>query len=338
MKKIAILIALVLVFGVTTKSEAQLLKGFGKKIEKKIEDRIERKADRNVDKVLDKADREIDKPIDDVLNKPANKSDTKEASKKDTNESKPLSENTQTQSTAVNTQAVSEGLVLMSGSNCTDFIWFKTGAMMEFETKDGKGKLLNKSKMDISKVYNDGAVTIADVRASDGEGNEFDMQFKCAGDKLYMDFGSLINQAMQKAGQSNADNASIQRALDNTEIGFSDGFMEFPKSMYPGQLLEDVSVTIKTSPTPQISMEIFSDLTGRKVLAKEKVVTAAGSFDCLKISGTRNMSMKVMGMNKKMDSSTEYIWFAPGIGVIKQEDYDAKGKLGSSTQLTAYKL
>jgi len=336
MKKIAILIGLVLVSGVTTKSEAQILKGFGKKLEKKIEDRIERKADRNVDKVLDKADREVDKPIDGVLNKPASTSNAKETSKKDGNDAKPVSETTS--ATAANTQALSEGLVLMSGSSCADFIWFKSGAMMEFETKDRKGKLLNKSKMDISKVYNDGAVTVADVKASDDEGNEFDMQFKCAGDRMYMDFGSLINQAMQKAGQSNADNASIQRALDNTEIGLSEGFMDFPKSMYPGQQLDDVSVTIKTSPTPQMSMEIFSELIDRKVVAKENVVTEAGSFDCMKISGTRNMSMKVMGMNKKMDSATEYIWFAPGIGVIKQEDYDSKGRLGTSMQLTAYKL
>jgi hypothetical protein len=192
--------------------------------------------------------------------------------------------------------------------------------------------------MDISRVYNDNAVTIADVKASDDEGNEFDMQFKCAGDRMYMDFGSLISQAMQRAGQSNADNASIQRALDNTEIGLSDGYMDFPKSMYPGQQLKDVSVTIKSSPSPQVSMEIFSELTDRKVVAKEKITTSAGSFDCMKISGVRKMSMKIMGMNKKMDSTTEYIWIAPGIGVIKQEDYDAKGKLGTSMQLTAYKL
>jgi hypothetical protein len=48
--------------------------------------------------------------------------------------------------------------------------------------------------------------------------------------------------------------------------------------------------------------------------------------------------MKIMGMNKKMPSIVEHIWFAPGIGVVKQEDYDEKGELGTSTHLTAYKL
>jgi hypothetical protein len=335
MKRIVILISLVFVFGIT-ESEAQILKGLGKKIEKKIEERLDRKADKSVDKVLDKADSATDKPLDNILNKSSNKAEVNKLATE--------APNIQTQQTASqaasssHTQAPSEGLLVMSGNSCTDFIWFKSGAMMEFETKDDKGKLLNKSKMEISKVYDEGAMTVANAVASDDEGNSFDMQFKCAGDKMYMDFGSLIKQAMQQAGQEGADNASIQRALDNTEIGFSDGFMDFPKSMYPGQVLQDVSVSINSSPTPQFSIEMVSTLTDRKVVAKETVTTAAGSFDCMKISGVRMSSMKIMGMNKKMPSSIEHIWFAPGIGVIKQEDYDEKGKLGTSMQLTAYKL
>lgn len=333
MKKIAVLLSLVLVFGVA-ETEAQILKGLGKKIEKKIEDKLDNKADRHIEKVLDKADNETDKSLDDLLKGNPNKVNDNQA------DLPPMTvQQTDAQSTLPNTiSAGSEGLVLMSGSSCTDFIWFKSGAMMEFETKDGKGALLNKSKMEIAKVYNEGQATVADAIATIDGGNSFNMQFKCAGDRMYMDFGSMIKQAMQQAGQEGADNAVIQRALDNTEIGFSDGFMDFPKSMYPGQALQDVSISVNSSPTPQLSVEIVSTLTNRKVIAKEKITTDAGSFDCMKISGVRMSSMKMMGMNRKMPSTTEYIWFAPGIGVVKQEDYDEKGKLGTTMQLTAYKL
>lgn len=335
MKKVAVLLSLLFVFGVA-ESEAQILKGLGKKIEKKIEEKLDRKADRHVDKVLDKVDNETDKPIDNLMNGTPNHAKDKQADVPTSNTVQP----TDAQSTTLsNTISVgSEGLVLMSGTSCTDFIWFKSGAMMEFETKDGKGVSLNKSKMEISKVYNEGQATVADAIATDDGGNSFNMQFKCAGDRMYMDFGSMIKQAMQQAGQEGADNAVIQRALDNTEIGFSDGFMDFPKSMYPGQALQDVSISINSSPTPQFSVEMVSTLTNRKVVAKEKITTEAGSFDCMKISGVRMSSMKIMGMNRKMPSTTEYIWFAPGIGVVKQEDYDEKGKLGTTMQLTAYKL
>ena len=57
----------ILMLGNITLCQAQILKGFGKKLEKKIEERIERKADRHVDKVLDKADKKTDEPIDDAL-------------------------------------------------------------------------------------------------------------------------------------------------------------------------------------------------------------------------------------------------------------------------------
>jgi penicillin-binding protein-related factor A (putative recombinase) len=283
MKKLAILMSLVFILGIS-ESRAQILKGLGKKIEKKIEDRLDRKADKSVDKVLDKADHATDKPLDNILNKSSDKADGSQADKEVPNINTQQGE---TQPPAINTSTLSEGLVVMSGSSCTDFIWFKTGAMMEFETKDSKGKSLNKSRTEISKVHNEGALTVAEAIASDGEGNSFMMQFKCAGDKMYMDFGSLIKQAMQQAGQEGADNASIQRAMDNTEIGFSDGFMDFPKSMYPGQMLHDVSVSINSSPTPQLSIEMVSTLTDRKVVAKETVTTEAGSFDCMKISGVR---------------------------------------------------
>lgn len=335
MKRIAIVLSLVFIFGVT-ESKAQILKGLGKRIEKKIEERIDRKADKGVDKVLDKAESEVDKPIDNIINKPATKTaDNKPATSAASVPAQP----TNIQSpTPGNTLSISEGLVVMSGASCTDFIWFKSGAMMEFETKDAKGELLNKSKMEILKVYNEGAVTVADARGTSDDENSYEMQFKCAGDKMYMDFGSLIKQAMQKAGQEGDDNAAIQRAMDNTEIGFSDGFMDFPKSMYPGQVLQDVSVSIKSSPTPQFSIEMVSTLTDRKVVAKERITTSAGTFDCMKISGVRKSSMKMIGINKKLPSSIEHLWFAPGIGVVQQEDYDEKGKIGSSMQLTAYKL
>lgn len=338
MKKFALLVVLIFIVGIST-SDAQVLRGLGKRIEKKIEDRIDRKADRNIDKVLDKADRKTDEPIDDVLsgsNRPKNKSKTETAVEAET---KPqVLEEEFEDPEIVRAKALSDGLIILPSGSCSDFIWFKQGAMMEFETKDGKGSVLNKSRMEIVKISNDGGVTVADALTSDDEGNSFEMQFKCASDRMYMDFGSLLKQAMLQAGQEGADQAQIERALENTEIGFSDGFMDFPKSMYPGQALKDVSISITTSPTPNVSMDMVSTLSERRVVGKEKVTTPAGTFDAMKISGVRKTTMKIMGMNKKMPSSTEYLWFAPGIGVVKQEDYNEKGSLGASMQLTSYKL
>lgn len=339
MKKIGMFLTLFFALSITN-SDAQILKGFGKKLEKKIEERIDRKADRHVDKVIDKADKKTDEPINEVIDgKPGSKKDN---TKKGTANSviAPTSGDNKNGSTGtVNLgKAYSEGSLVISGGSCTDFIWFKKGAMMEFETKDGKGKLLNRSKMLITSVADEGGVTVANVQATDNEGNEVEMQFKCAGDKMYMDFGSLIQQAMAKAGQSGGNEAQIKRALDNTEMSFSDGFMSFPKSMHVGQNLDDVSFSLVSNPTPNVSMEISSSLEERKVVAKENVSTSAGSFNTVKITGVRRTKIKVMGMNQNPKPETDHLWFAPNIGLIKQETYNDKGKLNSTMELTAYKL
>jgi len=325
MKKIFVLITMLLFVGVST-SEAQVLKGFGKKLEKKVQERIDRKADRSVDKVLDKVEDKTDKTINNALEE-SSRNDKAEASTTSVKPNEVLSNNEKM-----------EGAIMLS-NNCSDFIWFKSGAMMEFEAKDESDAVVHKSKMVVSKIYSQGEATVADVLTSDNMGNEFTMQFKCANDKLYMDFAAAIEEAMKKAGNgSEVNTEEIKNIRENTEMNFSDGFMSFPKNMYPGQKLEDVVFTMKTGDA-QFAMEIVSKLLDRKVDAKEKITTPAGTFDCLKISGKRSSSMKMMGMNKNMgDSTVDYIWFTPGIGVVKQESYSEKGKLINSSQLTAYKL
>lgn len=331
MKSVFVL-ALVLLFAGASTSEAQVLKGLGKKLEKKVQERIDKKVDSNADRILDKAESEADKTTDSALEG----SSKTEKVEKSAVEASTVS--VKSKETPSNNDAKMPGAIMVS-DNCSDFIWFKSGAMMEFETKDGSDKVVHKSKMVISKIYPEGKATVADVLASDNMGNEFTLQYKCADDKLYMDFAAAIEEAMKKAGNDTEANAEqIKNIRENTEMNFSDGFMSFPKNMYPGQKLDDVVFSLKTG-TSQIAMEVVSKLLDRKVESKEKITTPAGTFDCLKISGKQSSSMKMMGMNKKMgDATVDYIWFTPGIGVVKQESYSEKGKLISSSQLTAYKL
>lgn len=325
MKKLLVLTLLLFTGGMV--AEAQILKKLGQKVEKKVLERVDNKVDRHIDKELDKADQKTDQQIDGVLSGNSDKNKGNDKKSTAVVEEIPMDDPRR-----------ADGLVMVS-NDCSEFIWFKSGAMMEFEAKDEGDKIIHKSKMIVSKIYSQDGATVADVATSDNLGNEFVMQFKCAGDKLYMDFAAAIEAAMKKAGQDSEANAEqIKKMKDNTEMNFSDGFMSFPKNMFPGQKLEDVVFTMKTG-TEQLTMEVISELLDRKVEAKEKITTAAGTFDCLKITGKRVSTMKVMGMNKKMgDATVDCIWFSPGIGVVKQASYSEKGKIMSSSELTAYKL
>ncbi len=184
----------------STNADAQVLKRLGKMVEKKVVDRVDRKAERSVDKVLDKADQKSDQPLEDAL-KPNSKPENKQ----------------QTSSVAIPTSA--KGGLVMMADNCSDFIWLKEGSFVEFETLAANGKRLQKSKMTVKKIRKEGAVVVADVQASDEEGNNFEMQYKCIGDKLYMDFGAMMREAMKKAGQSGANKEQVKETMSKTEIG-----------------------------------------------------------------------------------------------------------------------
>ncbi len=315
MKLITLMLALSL--GALPATQAQVLKKLGNKVEKKLADRAERKVDRSIDKVLDKADKETDKPLDDALNKPKGGS------------SKPAAQGS--------TPPAAGSALLMAGGSCSDFIWFSEDAMMEFTYHDASNKLINRTKMTVTEVKTTEDGTIAVVNSSDDSGHSFDLKMVCSGGNLYMDFGTIMKQALAQSGQAGIDESQLEDAVKTTELSFDDAFMAFPKEMYAGQGLPDVEVTIKSSPTPQMTMEIVSSLSDRKVEAKETIKTAAGEFECVKISGRRHTQMKIMGMDKDLDGGTEYLWFAPGIGVIKQDTYNDKNKLQGSMQLSAYK-
>ena len=205
---------------------------------------------------------------------------------------------------------------------------------MKFENLDGKGKTISQSQMTITDVKRDGGATVADVNFKDDKKNEFAMQYNCANGKLYMDFSSALKDAMDKSGNK----GQSKEAMENVEMGFSDGFMTFPSNMYPGQDLEDAVFTMKTN-SGSMNMEVTSSLTDRKVTAKEKITTPAGTFDCLKITGTRKTTMNILGRTQNMGKPTEeHIWMAPGIGNIKQEVYNSKGKLESKNHLIEFKM
>lgn len=309
-------------------SNAQILKKIGKKIEKKAEQRADSKVDKSIDKALDATENEADKSLKAAQEKKEANSDTKTAA----NNSNAASD-AAPQVTA--TANLAEGLVMVGG-DCTDFIWFKEGAMMKFEARDGKGKSVSQSEMMINKVYQNDAVTVAEVNMKDNDKNEFTMQFKCAGDKLYMDFASAIEQMMAKTNPESKD--AVRKASENVEMGFSDGFMSFPKNMYPGQKLDDAVFTIKTK-SANTTMDVTTSLTGRKVVAKEKITTPAGTFDCVKVVGNRATTMYLLGKERNMGKPTqEHVWIAPGIGTVKQENYTEKGKLESMSHLIEFKM
>ena len=70
--------------------------------------------------------------------------------------------------------------------------------------------------------------------------------------------------------------------------------------------------------------------TERKISGKEKLTTPAGTFDCFIMEET--VTTKAM-MHKEVEKTVS--WYAYGVGLVKENTYDKKGKLVSTTLLNS---
>ncbi|WKN33051.1 hypothetical protein PZB74_06800 [Porifericola rhodea] len=148
----------------------------------------------------------------------------------------------------------------------------------------------------------------------------------CDGDMLKIDMQRMLNSMEQLS------------AYENMEVEATGDFMELPSSLDVGQSLSDASTTVKVKmgESSATLSEMNIKINDRKVDSKEDITTSAGSFTCYKVSYITDVDMKMMGINRK-SSYQGAEWIAEGVGVVRTETYDKKGKVSSYSLLTAYK-
>lgn len=321
---------------------AQILKGFGKKLEKKIENRIDRKADRHVDKALDKADNASDKSINDAL-KPSKKNvDNIKKEEKSILDKQAVKSSVEYQKlNLTSVTARPDQLMTLSDGDCNQFLWFSKGAMLEYENRDAVDKLESRTQIEIKDVKQEKGKMIAEVDAKvevDGEEQRISMNYICEGDKLYMDFSGMFKSIL-------ADNPDLKQYLDASQntgqkgsFDMDNGFATFPKELYPGLELEDVSFSFSTAVAGIATISISVELIDRVVVAREEITTDAGTFDCMKIRSVSFSTFDMMGKKRNMPPHVEYLWIAPKIGMVKQEIHSQGDKGSYSMELTKYKI
>lgn len=124
----------------------------------------------------------------------------------------------------------------------------------------------------------------------------------------------------------------------NMEMTVEGDFMEIPNDLRPGQSLPDGSgkITIKMAEGPMnMTTTIDMAFTARNVEKAEAITTPAGTFDTYKITQKTTTKMTVMGMNRET-TYTSASWLAKGVGTVKAESFNPKGKMDSYTLLTSF--
>ena len=207
--------------------------------------------------------------------------------------------------------------------NCSKYYPFSEGATSQLTMYDKKGKVQAIVEYKITKITSDGSSEVATMthQLIDDKGNALsssEYTLTCKDGVVSIDFNSLSRpQMLQQMGD-------VDYEITGTNI-------DLPNNLSVGQNLPDAGINIKINMEGMSIMNMKTTITNRKVVGKETVTTPAGTFECYVITSTTEMKM---GANHTSKSKQ---WIAEGVGMVKMEDYDKKGKLMGSGQLTSFK-
>lgn len=207
-------------------------------------------------------------------------------------------------------------------SSCSAYYPFVEGANFQYTNYDKKGKEEGKLNYTVTNVESSGDNASATMMMEmvDKKGNSYtsDYDIACNGNVIKIDFKSLMNDQMMSQ-------------MGDVEMDISGTDVELPNSLSVGQELPDANMQLKMKMGGAINMNTNVETINRKVEKQESVTTPAGTFDCYVIySETKT---KMMMTNQTFPSRT---WLAEGVGMVKQESYNKKGKLMGSMLLTQF--
>lgn len=126
---------------------------------------------------------------------------------------------------------------------------------------------------------------------------------------------------------------SSKKKEENTDVEIQSSMLDYPDiHTAPGTKLKDGELKINAK-TEFVTITTGFDVFNRKVEGTEQIETPAGTFNCLKV--TSDFQTK-LGFIKAKGSGIE--WYADGIGMVRSESYNKKGKLVGYSVLTGLNI
>lgn len=201
----------------------------------------------------------------------------------------------------------------------------KKGMVLTYADKNAKGKINGYSQLTIKDVKGSGAnMTILYA------GESLDKNRKPSNPPLETSYQVVVKNGVVILDMKQMF-SSVQLKDMDAKMKITGTPMELPGSLKPGQTLKDADATM-TIDMGIMKMETVIKLTEGKCLAIEDVTVPAGTYKCHKITQTATTTF----MKKTIVTKT-FSWYAPGVGTIKTETYDAKDKLMGSMELIEQK-
>lgn len=219
-------------------------------------------------------------------------------------------------------------------SACAGLALFQPGAEIVTAVYNDKGEEMSKQKVKVLTVKEKNGISTAsclgqELRAGATEKEEPSrFEYQCDGRNIFFSIGSLFNQDKKKK-----------------ETGVNASLISFPIVVKDGQTLPDARGFINsTNGEKKMSMKyVFRN---RKVGAREKVTTPAGSWNCYPVSNTVEVELDLPGMDEKAKEMMKQMqkmmkmsmttWISPELGIVKMEMY-VNGELKTRNEVVEVK-
>jgi len=204
---------------------------------------------------------------------------------------------------------------LIGQNACNAYYPFEEGVTFEITNYNKKGKKEGVVSYEVVNIDNN--IATLKTKIFDDKGKEItstSYQVTCEGNSISIDFKSLMSP-------------DLFTQYKDMDVDMTGTNIEFPKALEVGQTLKDANMNMAINMSG-MKMNMSISMINRTVDRKESITTPAGTFDCFVLS--YNSEMK-MGMTHTFTSKE---WVAEGVGQVKNETYNNKGKLMSYSELT----
>ncbi len=218
--------------------------------------------------------------------------------------------------------------------SCTRLIFFQPGAEIQSVSYNAKGEEDSRQFTRVLSVQVKDGFTVAKVDGSDKEAGEKGKvtnvfyEYKCDGKNIYFDIASMFRTEKK-----------------NSDSSFESSPIPFPISVRAGEQLPDAH-GVMSSKRGGRKMSMTYTFKKRKVEEMEEVTTAAGTWNCYKISQAIEVEMDIPGMDEKakammkqmqgMMKMTSLTWLSPDFGIVRTEIY-LNGERKSRNDVVSYK-
>jgi len=206
---------------------------------------------------------------------------------------------------------------LVAQDVCSVYYPLDQGTTFQITSYDKGDKAAAIINYTVNDAGNDWALLSYDLQDAKGKSvATSEYEIRCENDGVAIDFKSL-------------GAPGLMEQYEDMEVEFTGTNLYIPNNLSAGQELPDSNMLMTINMSP-IKMKMTMDITNRKVFGNETVTTPAGTFDCVVLTYDfeSKMGIKVTGSAKQ--------WLAKGVGLVKQEDYNKKGKRTSWSELTAF--